>query len=54
MADKKNNSFFTSLQEIKKELFERSVWPTRQDVMNQTVVVIILLILASAFLGAAD
>ena len=54
MADKKKNNIIDSIKEIKKELFERSVWPTRQKVMNQTVVVIILLILASAFLGAAD
>ena len=54
MADKKKNNIIDSIKEIKKELFERSVWPTRQEVMNQTVVVIILLILASAFLGAAD
>ncbi|WP_297203902.1 preprotein translocase subunit SecE [uncultured Brachyspira sp.] len=55
MADnKKKNNFLNSITEIKKELFERSVWPTRQDVINQTVVVIVLLVLASAFLGAAD
>ena len=56
MADnkKRKNKLFSSLDEIKKELFERSVWPTRQEVINQTVVVIILLIIASAFLGAAD
>ena len=54
MAEKKKNKLFNSLEEIKKELFERSVWPTRQEVLNQTVVVIILLILAAAFLGAAD
>lgn len=55
MADKKRkNKLFDSLNEIKKELFERSVWPTRQEVINQTVVVIILLIITSAFLGAAD
>ena len=49
MADKKKNSIIDSFKEIKKELFERSVWPTRQDVINQTVVVIVLLIFASAF-----
>ena len=55
MADnKKKNNFLNSISEIKKELFERSVWPTRQDVINQTGVVIILLVLASAFLGAVD
>ena len=54
MAEKKKNKLFNSLDEIKKELFERSVWPTRQEVINQTVVVIILLIITSAFLGAAD
>lgn len=54
MAEKKKNKLFNSLEEIKKELFERSVWPTRQEVINQTVVVIILLILTSAFLGLAD
>lgn len=54
MAEKKKNKLFNSLGEIKKELFERSVWPTRQEVINQTVVVIILLILTSAFLGLAD
>ncbi len=55
MADnkKRKNKLFSSLDEIKKELFERSVWPTRQEVINQTVVVIILLIIAP-FLGAAD
>ena len=42
MAEKKKNKLFNSLEEIKKELFERSVWPTRQEVLNQT------------FLGAAD
>lgn len=54
MAEKKKNKLFSSLEEVKKELFERSVWPTRQEVINQTVVVIILLILTSAFLGLAD
>lgn len=54
MAEKKKNKLFNSLEEIKKELFERSVWPTRQEVINQTVVVVILLILSAAFLGAAD
>ncbi|TKZ24278.1 preprotein translocase subunit SecE [Brachyspira catarrhinii] len=54
MAEKKKNKLFNSLDEIKKELFERSVWPTRQEVINQTVIVIILLIITSAFLGAAD
>ncbi len=54
MAEKKKNKLFNSFEEIKKELFERSVWPTRQEVINQTVVVIILLILTSAFLGLAD
>lgn len=54
MAEKKKNKLFNFLGEIKKELFERSVWPTRQEVINQTVVVIILLILTSAFLGLAD
>ena len=54
MAEKKKNKLFNSLDEIKKELFERSVWPTRQEVINQTVVVIILLIITSAFLGAVD
>jgi len=54
MAEKKKNKLFGSLEEIKKELFERSVWPTRNEVMNQTVIVIILLIITSAFLGAAD
>lgn len=53
MANKKNK-LLTSIEEIKKELFERSVWPSRQDVINQTIVVIFLLILASAFLGATD
>lgn len=54
MAEKKKNKLFNSLEEIKKELFERSVWPTRQEVLNQTVVVVILLILSAAFLGVAD
>lgn len=54
MVEKKKNKLFNSLEEIKKELFERSVWPTRQEVLNQTVVVVILLILSAAFLGAAD
>ncbi|WP_455145291.1 preprotein translocase subunit SecE [Brachyspira pilosicoli] len=54
MAEKKKNKLFNSLEEIKKELFERSVWPTRQEVLNQTVVVVILLVLSAAFLGAAD
>ena len=54
MANKKKNVFFNSILEIKKELFERSVWPTRQEVINQTVVVIVLLILASSFLGVSD
>ena len=54
MAEKKKNKLFNSLEGIKKELFERSVWPTRQEVLNQTVVVVILLILSAAFLGAAD
>ena len=54
MAEKKKNKLFDSLREIRKELFESSVWPARQEVINQTIVVIILLILTSAFLGAAD
>lgn len=54
MVEKKKNRLLNSIDEIKKELFERSVWPTRQEVMNQTVIVIILLIIASAFLGGVD
>lgn len=54
MAEKKKNRLLGSIDEIKKELFERSVWPTRQEVMSQTVVVIILLVVASAFLGGVD
>lgn len=54
MAEKKKGKLFNSIDEIRKELFERSVWPTRQEVINQTVIVIILLIVASAFLGAVD
>ncbi len=54
MAGDKKNKLLVSLSEIKKELFERSVWPTRQEVINQTIVVIFVLILASAFLGFSD
>ena len=42
MADnkKRKNKLFSSLDEIKKELFERSVWPTIQEVINQTVFIL--------------
>lgn len=54
MFKDKKNKLLISLSEIKKELFERSVWPTRQEVVNQTVIVVFVLILASAFLGFSD
>ena len=54
MAGDKKNKLLVSLGEIKKELFERSVWPTRQEVISQTIIVIFVLILSSAFLGFSD
>lgn len=55
MATKKKKSkLMDSISEIKKELFERSVWPTRSEVFAQTIVVIILLSVASFALGAVD
>lgn len=54
MADSKRNKITSYFSEIKKELFERTVWPSRQDVLSQTVVVIVLLILASIGLGFVD
>lgn len=53
MASKKN-SMLSSISEIKKEVFERSVWPTRAEVLSQTIVVIILLIIVSFGLGGID
>lgn len=52
--DKKKNKLMDSLSEIKKELFERSVWPTRNEVFAQTIVVIFLLVITSFALGAVD
>lgn len=54
MIGNKNNRFTKYIVEIKKELFERSLWPTRQEVFNQTIIVIFVLMLASVFLGLAD
>ncbi len=54
MADKKKGSIRDYFSDVKKELFERTVWPTRAEVLSQTVVVIFLLILASLGLGGID
>lgn len=50
----KNNKMKTYFSEIKKELFERTVWPTRAEVLSQTVVVIILLVISASMLGLVD
>lgn len=43
-----------SINEIWKELFERSVWPTREEVFSKTIVVIVLLAIIATILGFID
>lgn len=51
----KNKTKITdSIKEIWKELFERSVWPTREEVFLKTIVVVILLAVVAALLGGVD
>lgn len=54
MASNKKNKMSNYFTEVKRELFERTVWPSRQDVLSQTIVVIGLLIFASISLGFVD
>ncbi|MBI4977349.1 MAG: preprotein translocase subunit SecE [Spirochaetes bacterium] len=55
MADeKKSNKAIEFIKESRKELLERSVWPSRDEVMTQTVVVIVSLVLVSAGLALVD
>ncbi len=54
MASTKKNKMSNYFSEVKKELFERTVWPSRQDALSQTIIVIVLLVLASISLGFVD
>lgn len=45
---------FLFLQEVKKELFERTTWPSRDEVLNSTSFVVFSLILVSLFLFGVD
>jgi len=54
MASNKKNKMSNYFREVKRELFERTVWPSRQEVLSQTIIVIVLLILASISLGLVD
>ncbi len=54
MADKKRIGIRAFFGEVRKELFEKTVWPTRAEVLSQTVIVIFVLIISSIGLGAID
>ena len=43
------NYFITAYQEISKV-----VWPTREDIIRYTILVVILSIIVAAFLGSLD
>ena len=51
---KRKIKMLDSIKEIWKELFERSVWPTRDEVFLKTIVVIALLAIVSLILGVVD
>ena len=49
--------FLTRAQEFVREVvaeFRRVTWPTRQEVINATVVVIAVTVILSLFLGGVD
>lgn len=54
MSEKKPGRVREFLRESMKELLERSVWPSRDEVMNMTVVVIVSLIFVSVALAGVD
>lgn len=48
------NRFLLFLKEIKVELFEKTSWPTRDEVLNLTVVVVSSLVIVSVLLYLVD
>ncbi len=50
----KKNKVVDSVKEIWKEVFERSVWPSREEVFLKTLVVVVLLAIVAALLGGVD
>ncbi len=52
--NKNKRKMTDSFKEIWKEVFERSVWPTREEVFLKTLVVVVLLAFVSALLGGVD
>ncbi len=54
MLKKGKNKIVSSVNEIWKEVFERSVWPTREEVFLKTIVVVVLLAVVALLLGGVD
>lgn len=54
MSSKKKGGFRDFLREARKEMFERSTWPSREEVLRQTIVVVIALAVFAVVLGVVD
>ncbi len=50
---KRENRVFVYIRETRAEL-RKVVWPTRQEAINLTVIVVGTLVVMSVFLGASD
>ncbi|OHD62357.1 MAG: preprotein translocase subunit SecE [Spirochaetes bacterium GWF1_41_5] len=48
------NKFFTFVGECKRELTEKTTWPSKDYVLNTTIVVIVSTIVVSSALGFMD
>ena len=50
-------AFVTQIQEFSREVlaeFRRVTWPSRQDIVNSTAVVLVVTLVIAFFLGAVD
>lgn len=54
MLKNSKDKMTNSVKEIWKEVFERSVWPTREEVFLKTLVVVVLLAVVAMLLGGVD
>lgn len=50
---KKPNKFVKWFKDLKSE-FKKVVWPTKQTVINNTFVVLVTMLITSAFVGGLD
>ncbi|MFC1503834.1 preprotein translocase subunit SecE [Spirochaetota bacterium] len=48
------NRFFQFVKECKRELAERTTWPSKDEVLNSTIIVIVSIIVISISLGFID